>query len=179
MLQFAAAFPVDIHASTCDYRDPAHWLRYFPPIAQADLSFLGCGIDWRRAFITTDANPYYDSFVRWQLTTLKALGKVVKDKRFAVYSPKDGQPCADHDRASGEGAPSTAFLWRRCTAVPQASWHCGWGCGHVHLDCCVTPARQHLHHLWSAHLTTRWLLYLCCWPLETITHAERNTSCTS
>lgn len=80
-----------------------HWLRYFPPIAQADLSFLGCGIDWRRAFITTDANPYYDSFVRWQLNTLKALGKVVKAKRFAVYSPKDGQPCADHDRASGEG----------------------------------------------------------------------------
>jgi leucyl-tRNA synthetase len=28
----------------------------------------------------------------------------VKDKRYAVYSPKDGQPCADHDRATGEGA---------------------------------------------------------------------------
>lgn len=27
----------------------------------------------------------------------------MKDKRLAVYSPKDGQPCADHDRASGEG----------------------------------------------------------------------------
>ena len=27
----------------------------------------------------------------------------MKDKRYAVYSPKDGQPCADHDRASGEG----------------------------------------------------------------------------
>lgn len=23
--------------------------------------------------------------------------------RFAVFSPLDGQPCADHDRASGEG----------------------------------------------------------------------------
>lgn len=68
---------------------------------------LGCGVDWRRSFITTDANPYYDSFVRWQLTTLKNQGKVVKDKRFAVYSPKDGQPCADHDRASGEGTPHT------------------------------------------------------------------------
>ena len=32
-----------------------------------------------------------------------AQGKIVKDKRYAVYSPKDGQPCADHDRASGEG----------------------------------------------------------------------------
>ncbi|KAK0709525.1 hypothetical protein B0T26DRAFT_678928 [Lasiosphaeria miniovina] len=27
---------------------------------------FGCGIDWRRSFITTDANGYYDSFVRWQ-----------------------------------------------------------------------------------------------------------------
>ena len=59
---------------------------------------MGCGIDWRRSFITTDLNPYYDSFVQWQFTTLKKLGKVVKDKRFAVYSPLDGQPCADHDR---------------------------------------------------------------------------------
>jgi leucyl-tRNA synthetase len=64
---------------------------------------MGCGIDWRRSFITTEANPYYDSFVRWQFATLKARGKVVKDKRLAVYSPKDGQPCADHDRTSGEG----------------------------------------------------------------------------
>lgn len=30
-------------------------------------------------------------------------GYIQKDKRHAVYSPKDGQPCADHDRASGEG----------------------------------------------------------------------------
>lgn len=27
----------------------------------------------------------------------------MKDKRYSVYSPKDGQPCADHDRATGEG----------------------------------------------------------------------------
>ena len=30
-------------------------------------------------------------------------GYIQKDKRYAVFSPKDGQPCADHDRASGEG----------------------------------------------------------------------------
>lgn len=30
-------------------------------------------------------------------------GRIVKDKRYAVFSPLDGQPCADHDRASGEG----------------------------------------------------------------------------
>jgi leucyl-tRNA synthetase len=53
--------------------------------------------------VTTDLNPFYDSFVRWQFHTLLKAGKVVKDKRYAVYSPLDGQPCADHDRATGEG----------------------------------------------------------------------------
>eukprot|EP00195_Chlamydomonas_chlamydogama_P014672 CAMPEP_0202900896 /NCGR_PEP_ID=MMETSP1392-20130828/12094_1 /ASSEMBLY_ACC=CAM_ASM_000868 /TAXON_ID=225041 /ORGANISM="Chlamydomonas chlamydogama, Strain SAG 11-48b" /LENGTH=1103 /DNA_ID=CAMNT_0049587353 /DNA_START=121 /DNA_END=3432 /DNA_ORIENTATION=- len=85
------------------FRTTDHWLEYFPPLAMRDLHAMGCGIDWRRAFITTDMNPYYDSFVRWQFNTLRKLGKVIKDKRFAVFSPLDGQPCADHDRASGEG----------------------------------------------------------------------------
>lgn len=86
------------------FADAQHWLRYFPPLAVRDLTAMGCGIDWRRSFVTTDVNPYYDSFVRWQFLTLRSRGKVVKDKRYAVYSPKDGQPCADHDRATGEGA---------------------------------------------------------------------------
>lgn len=85
------------------FRDAAHWLRYFPPLARRDIAAMGCGVDWRRSFITTDANPYYDAFVRWQMNTLKAAGKIVKDKRLAIFSPKDGQPCADHDRATGEG----------------------------------------------------------------------------
>lgn len=40
---------------------------------------------------------------RRQFWTLYRLGKVVKDKRNTIYSPLDGQPCADHDRATGEG----------------------------------------------------------------------------
>ena len=44
---------------------------------------MGCGIDWRRSFITTDRNPYYDSFVRWQFELLRRQGRVVKDKRCA------------------------------------------------------------------------------------------------
>lgn len=85
------------------FADPQHWLEYFPPRGMRDVKALGCGIDWRRSFITTDANPYYDSFVRWQLNTLKRLGKVIKDKRLSIYSPLDGQVCADHDRSTGEG----------------------------------------------------------------------------
>jgi leucyl-tRNA synthetase len=70
---------------------------------QDDIKDMGCKVDWRRSFITTEVNPYYDAFIRWQFWTLKAQGRVLFGKRYAVWSPKDGQPCADHDRASGEG----------------------------------------------------------------------------
>nr|XP_031858784.1 leucine-tRNA ligase [Kwoniella shandongensis]KAA5525856.1 leucine-tRNA ligase [Kwoniella shandongensis] len=84
------------------FADPYHWLEYFPPIAKQDLNGIGARVDWRRQFITTDANPYYDSFIRWQLNKLHKQGRVKFGKRYTIYSPKDGQPCMDHDRASGE-----------------------------------------------------------------------------
>ena len=37
------------------------------------------------------------------LSLSPCLSTLGQDKRAAVFSPKDGQPCADHDRASGEG----------------------------------------------------------------------------
>lgn len=85
------------------FSDPLHWLKYFPPLAQADLRSMGVRVDWRRSFITTDANPYYDSFVRWQFIRLKERDKIKFGKRYTIFSPKDDQPCMDHDRASGEG----------------------------------------------------------------------------
>lgn len=85
------------------FADPNYWLEYFPPLGRRDVKALGCGVDWRRSFITTDANPFYDSFVRWQFNKLKERGKVIKDKRLSIYSPLDGQVCADHDRSTGEG----------------------------------------------------------------------------
>eukprot|EP00736_Rhodelphis_marinus_P009844 Rmarinus@m.21894 len=83
--------------------DPLHWLKYFPPNAIQDLKAMGCQIDWRRSFITTDVNPYYDSFIRWQFMKLKEANKIRFGKRLTVYSLLDGQGCADHDRAEGEG----------------------------------------------------------------------------
>ncbi|GAX85489.1 hypothetical protein CEUSTIGMA_g12905.t1 [Chlamydomonas eustigma] len=100
-----------------DFRSTSHWLDYFPPLAMRDMKAMGCGVDWRRSFITTDSNPYYDSFVQWQFNTLKKLGKVVKDKRFAVYSPLDGQPCADHDRATGEGVGPQEYTLIKMEAI--------------------------------------------------------------
>lgn len=84
------------------FADPQHWLEFFPPLCQRDLTNFGARIDWRRSFVTTDANPYYDAFVRWQMNRLKELNKIKFGKRYTIYSPKDGQPCMDHDRSEGE-----------------------------------------------------------------------------
>lgn len=85
------------------FSEAEHWLDYFPPLAVQDLKKIGLKVDWRRSFITTDVNPYYDSFVRWQFLTLRERNKIKFGKRYTIYSPKDGQPCMDHDRQTGEG----------------------------------------------------------------------------
>lgn len=99
-IMLALGIPIEeIHK----FADAQYWLQYFPPLWKRDLNNMGCRVDWRRSMVTTDANPYYDAFVRWQVNRLKELGKIRFGKRYTVYSPKDGQACMDHDRAKGEG----------------------------------------------------------------------------
>lgn len=107
-----------------EFSDPQHWLQYFPPICRGDMNSFGARIDWRRSFVTTDSNPYYDAFVRWQMNRLKELDKIQYGVRYTVYSPKDGQPCMDHDRAEGEGvAPQdyTALKLKVMEWAPKAA----------------------------------------------------------
>jgi leucyl-tRNA synthetase len=63
------------------FPDPLHWLQYFPPKCIEDLKKMGVRADWRRSFITTDVNPFYDSFVRWQFRKLKAAKLIDFGKR--------------------------------------------------------------------------------------------------
>lgn len=99
-IMLAIGIPIEeIHK----FADADHWLQHFPPLAIRDLDSLGARVDWRRQFVTTDANPYYDAFVRWQMNRLHELGKIMYGNRYTIYSPKDGQPCMDHDRTEGEG----------------------------------------------------------------------------
>ncbi len=86
-----------------EFVDPVKWLEYFPPYGAEDLQAFGCAVDWRRSFITTSVNQFYDAFIRWQFNHLRAGNRIKFGKRPSVFSPKDGQVCADHDRASGEG----------------------------------------------------------------------------
>ena len=75
------------------FAEPLHWINYFSPLAISDLKSMGLKTDWRRSFVTTDFNPYFDSFVRWQFNKLKSKEKIRFGKRYTIYSPKDGQPC--------------------------------------------------------------------------------------
>uniref|UniRef100_A0A2P2JIN3 leucine--tRNA ligase n=1 Tax=Rhizophora mucronata TaxID=61149 RepID=A0A2P2JIN3_RHIMU len=100
------------------FQNPYEWMKFFPPLAMEDLKAFGLGCDWRRSFVTTDMNPYFDSFVRWQMKKLRSMGKIVKDVRYTIYSPLDGQPCADHDRASGEGVQPQDYTIIKMEVLP-------------------------------------------------------------
>ncbi|PKA58793.1 leucyl-tRNA synthetase [Apostasia shenzhenica] len=101
-----------------EFKDPYRWLCYFPPLAKEDLKAFGMGCDWRRSFITTDMNPFHDNFFRWQMRNLYCMGKILKYMRYTVFSPLDGQPCADHDRASGEGVQPQDYVLIKMEVIP-------------------------------------------------------------
>lgn len=90
--------------------DPIHWLKYFPPLGVEHLKNFGAGVDWRRSFITTWVNPYYDAFIRWQFHVLREKNKIWFGKRYNVFSLVDGQVCADHDRSEGEGVGPQEYV---------------------------------------------------------------------
>eukprot|EP01129_Flabellula_baltica_P002677 TRINITY_DN1249_c0_g1_i1.p1 TRINITY_DN1249_c0_g1~~TRINITY_DN1249_c0_g1_i1.p1 ORF type:complete len:1041 (-),score=299.21 TRINITY_DN1249_c0_g1_i1:37-3159(-) len=85
------------------FADPHYWLKYFPEETEKSLRLAGCKIDWRRSFVTTEVNPYYDAFVQWQFRKLKNQGRIKFGKRYAIYSVKENGPCMDDNRSSGEG----------------------------------------------------------------------------
>lgn len=80
------------------FKDAKFWTGYFHPYATKDLKAFGVSVDHRRSFITTDVNPYYDSFIQWQFTLLKERNYILFGKRPSIYSIADKQICADHDR---------------------------------------------------------------------------------
>ena len=89
--------------------DPYYWIQYFPEVSIKDLKAFGIMADFNRSFITTDINPHFDSFVRWQFNILHQKGYLTFGSKPVIYSPKDGQACADHDRSVGEGVGIKEF----------------------------------------------------------------------
>ncbi|KAL8451453.1 hypothetical protein Emag_002675 [Eimeria magna] len=101
------------------FAEASHWLQYFPPRCKRDLLRLGCAIDWRRSFITTDENPFYAAFVRWQFMKLMAAGKISFGTRPTIISRRELQACADHDRQSGEGVGPQEYTLIKLRVKPQ------------------------------------------------------------
>lgn len=85
------------------FQNPKYWLIHWPLIAKQDLHDFGACVDLSREFVTTDMNPHYDSFIKWQFAKLNQNHKLIFGKKPVVYSELDKQPCADHDRSVGEG----------------------------------------------------------------------------
>lgn len=69
--------------------DPDYWLTFFPPLGKKDLNRIGIAVDWRRNFITTAKNPFFDKFIRWQFHHLKEKGKIKFGKRYAIYQESE------------------------------------------------------------------------------------------
>lgn len=95
------------------FSEPEHWIKIFSKRWFSNLSAMGMSIDWRRNFITTSLNPYYDKFVRWQFGKLKEKGYIAKGEHPVVWDPKTNMPVGDHDRIKGEGEiPQEMILFK-------------------------------------------------------------------
>lgn len=85
------------------FSDPVYWTEYFPDEYKKDVTRFGCGIDWRRSFLTTSLNPLYNKFIEWQLRKLKAKDYIVLGEHPVVWCTKCNSPVGDHARIKGEG----------------------------------------------------------------------------
>ena len=86
-----------------EFKKPLHWIKTFSKAAEKDLNTYGVSIDWRRSFITTDLNPRYDKFIKWQFSTLRKKGLVAQGSHPVVWCSKENGPVGDHARSEGEG----------------------------------------------------------------------------
>ena len=70
-----------------EFADPLAWLSYFPLQNVRDLTDFGLKTDWRRSFITTEVNPYYDSFIDGSSVSLAIIKKSNSVKGMVCFLP--------------------------------------------------------------------------------------------
>ncbi|KAK2956957.1 putative Leucine--tRNA ligase [Blattamonas nauphoetae] len=93
-----------------DFVDESAWMHYFAKCGKRDAMKLGMRIDWRRSLIASRMNPYFVSFVNWQMTKLQEKGHAKKARTPMIWSEKLGQPCLDHDRLEGGPAIPIEYM---------------------------------------------------------------------
>ncbi len=93
-----------------NFIDPKYWVGYFPELGKSHIRKLGVMADLSRSFVTTDSNPFYDSFIRWQFNKLYSKGYLKYGTRNSIYSESLGIQCQDHDRSQGEGIQTSDYV---------------------------------------------------------------------
>jgi len=91
------------------FEDVNYWIEFFAPEFEKDYRSLGMSVDWRRKFITTSYNKYYDKFIQWQFRKLKEKNYVIRGKFPVVWDPVDECSVGDHGRIQGEGETPQEF----------------------------------------------------------------------
>jgi leucyl-tRNA synthetase len=86
-----------------NFIDPKYWVTYFSERSKVDLMRLNISTNFDNSFITTDMNPYFDKFIKWQFKILADKGLVTFGEMPIIFSEKEMQACSDHDRSEGEG----------------------------------------------------------------------------
>ena len=92
-----------------NFVDPYYWVKYFPQLGLDHIKKLGIMVDTRRSFVTTDINPFYDSFIKWQFNKLYEKNYLKYGTRNSIYSESLDIQCQDHDRSKGEGVQCVEF----------------------------------------------------------------------
>ena len=85
------------------FTNPLKWVNYFSQEGLNDIKSFGLMTDLSRSFITTNQNPFYDSFISYQFEKLHSIGLLKYGTRNSIYSPNLNIQCQDHDRSVGEG----------------------------------------------------------------------------
>ncbi|MCS4541160.1 MAG: leucine--tRNA ligase [Euryarchaeota archaeon] len=84
------------------FTDPFKLVDYFSKVSKQDIGSLGCSIDWRRVFTTTDLA--YQRFIQWQYNKLHQQGLVIKGTFRVKWCPSCKNPVGEHDLLTGETA---------------------------------------------------------------------------
>jgi len=87
---------------------PEKIVDYFKIESELALKKIGCSVDWRRKFTTTDSP--YKRFITWQFKKLKDKGYVSKGSHPVRWCPNCDNPVEDHDILRGEEANIVNYI---------------------------------------------------------------------
>lgn len=107
------------HDEIVKFVDPLMWVKYFSQEGFNDIRSFNLMVDLDRSFVTTDLNPFYDSFISYQFEKLHQLGLLKYGTRNSIYSPNLDIQCQDHDRSVGEGVGIVEYVLQSIISSKQ------------------------------------------------------------